>query len=161
MRSTPDRFTGTAAPALPGTGFPLPRAGAQDEGRRTMTCDLPGESGSIAAAREHARTFLDRVRPALPASVVEDAVLAISELVTNVVRHAPGPCTLRLEVDERAVHIAVSDTSCVTPKLKPAHPQGVGGFGLPMLFSLARDVETEVYESGKTVSMSLARDRAD
>lgn len=146
---------------MPGPGFRMPRTGMQDEGRQAMTCDLPGEPGSIFAAREQARAFLDQARPALPASVVEDAVLAISELVTNVVRHAPGPCTLRLEVDERAVHIAVSDTSCVTPKLKPAHPEGVGGFGLPMLFSLARDVETEVYESGKTVSMSLSRDRAD
>ena len=137
------------------------RADRGEDVPRSTTLALPGDAGSIAAAREHARTFLDRVQPALPGSVIEDAVLAISELVTNVVRHAPGPCTLRLEVDERAVHIAVSDTSRELPRLRSPHAGMVGGFGLPMVFSLAHQVETRVHDAGKTVSVSLSRDRGD
>jgi len=124
-----------------------------------MRRELPGGSGSIPAAREYARAFLERAEPAVAETTVQDALLAISELVTNVVRHAPGPCTLRLELDEAHVHIAVSDTSSVVPRAKPPQPEGLGGFGLHMLRKLAGDVETRVHASGKTVSVSLARGR--
>jgi anti-sigma regulatory factor (Ser/Thr protein kinase) len=125
-----------------------------------MTHELPGGAGSIPVAREYARGFLERAEPAVGEATVQDALLAISELVTNVVRHAPGPCTLRLEVDEGHVHIAVSDTSSVVPRAKPPQPEGLGGFGLHMLRKLAGEVETRVHASGKTVSVSLARGRA-
>lgn len=124
-----------------------------------MTRELPGGSGSIPVAREHAREFFGRVRPAMAEATVQDALLAISELVTNVVRHAPGPCTLRLEVDEERVRIEVSDTSTVRPRAKPPQPEGLGGFGLHMLRKLAGEVETRVHDAGKTVSVSLARGR--
>ncbi len=131
-----------------------------DDDKRCMTRELPGGSGSIPAAREYARDFLERAEPAVAETTVQDALLAISELVTNVVRHAPGPCTLRLALDEGYVHIAVSDTSSVVPRAKPPQPEGLGGFGLHMLRKLAGEVETRVHASGKTVSVSLARGRA-
>jgi len=124
-----------------------------------MKHDLPGGSGSIPLARERAREFLERAEPAVAEATVQDALLAISELVTNVVRHAPGPCTLRLELDAEHVHIAGSDSSSVVPRAKPPQPEGLGGFGLHMLRKLAGEVETRVHAAGKTVSVSLARGR--
>lgn len=86
-----------------------------------------------------------------------DVLLAVSELVTNAVLHAPGPCTLEVALDERQVCIGVTDTSSAVPVLKPADFDGSGGLGLHMLRTLAGDVETRPHGGGKTVRVCLAR----
>lgn len=88
-----------------------------------------------------------------------DVLLAVSELVTNAVLHAPGPCTLEIELDERQVLIGVTDTSSAGPTLKqPDYRYGSGGLGLHMLRALAGEVEIRPHgSSGKTVRVRLAR----
>jgi anti-sigma regulatory factor (Ser/Thr protein kinase) len=49
-----------------------------------MTAALPIDARSVAAARRLLHTALNGYQP----STIEDAVLMISELVTNAVRHA-------------------------------------------------------------------------
>ena len=108
-------------------------------------------------ARDHARRFLLDAVPAIPATTVRDVLLAVSELVTNAVLHAPGPCTLEIALDERHVHIEVTDTSSVLPTLKAADLGGSGGLGLHMLRALAGELETRPQGGGKTVRLSVPR----
>lgn len=116
-----------------------------------------GGAESIGTAREHTRRFLLEAEPAMADGAVDDVLLAVSELVTNAVRHAPGPCTLEVELDERRVRIGVTDTSTSIPVLKPPQYNGSGGLGLHMLRALAGEVETRLHGGGKTVCVCMAR----
>ncbi|HEY2792374.1 MAG TPA: ATP-binding protein [Micromonosporaceae bacterium] len=118
---------------------------------------LPGGPESIGVARERARDFLLGADPTLSAATVRDAVLAISEMVTNAVRHAPGACTLAIGLDGQRIDIRVTDTSRTVPRLRTARFDGSGGFGLHMLEALAGAVETVLHAGGKTVSVCLDR----
>ncbi|MCW7991717.1 ATP-binding protein, partial [Streptomyces platensis subsp. clarensis] len=44
-------------------------------------------AGSIARARDRARSFLDGLMPALASEAADTVVLVVSELVTNALRH--------------------------------------------------------------------------
>jgi anti-sigma regulatory factor (Ser/Thr protein kinase) len=50
-----------------------------------------------------------RLADVVPASTVEDVALAVSELVTNAVRHGDGRIELRIEVTDRSVKGEVID----------------------------------------------------
>jgi anti-sigma regulatory factor (Ser/Thr protein kinase) len=120
-------------------------------------CHLDGDTESISAARDHARRFLLDAEPAIPGTTVRDVLLAVSELVTNAVLHAPGPCTLEIALAERDVRIDVTDTSSVLPALKTAAYDGAGGLGLHMLRALAGELETWPHRNGKTVRVCVPR----
>jgi anti-sigma regulatory factor (Ser/Thr protein kinase) len=87
----------------------------------------------------------------------QDVLLAVSEMVTNAVRYAPGECALEISLDERGVRISVTDTSHDVPQSREAQFDGSGGFGLHLLYALAGDVETVRHAGGKTVSVCLDR----
>jgi anti-sigma regulatory factor (Ser/Thr protein kinase) len=118
---------------------------------------LPGGPDSISAARERAREFLLDADPAFPATTARDVLLAVSEMVTNAVRYAPGDCTLEISLDERRVCIHVTDTSRTVPQVRAGMFDGSGGFGLHLLHALAGNVETVQHAEGKTVSVCLNR----
>jgi hypothetical protein len=84
-------------------------------------------------------------------------LLAVSELVTNAVLYAPGPCTLEVALDEQGVRIAVTDSSSVVPAPRVPDRNGSGGLGLHMLHVLAGEVETRLHEGGKTVRVRVPR----
>jgi anti-sigma regulatory factor (Ser/Thr protein kinase) len=126
-------------------------------GTRRERHALDGSAGSIAEAREHARLFLAECVPALSATQSRDALLAVSELATNAVRHAPGPYELTLGDDGAAVTIAVTDSHRETPAARPRDLDGGGGLGIHVLTALAGRVETTVGQSGKTVKVTLHR----
>jgi anti-sigma regulatory factor (Ser/Thr protein kinase) len=118
---------------------------------------LAGTGGTVATAREHTRCFLDDGTPR-PATAVQDALILVSELASNAVRHAPGPCTLELTDDGTALTIAVSDSSTDLPQPRPADLEsGGGGFGWHLLERLARRLDVRVDPRvGKTVTATLA-----
>jgi anti-sigma regulatory factor (Ser/Thr protein kinase) len=102
--------------------------------------------------------FLAAAVPAVGGAMVADAELAASELVTNAVQHAPGPCVLQLSDDGEHVEVAVSDSSARPPVDRRAgFRQGAGGAGLMMLQRLADEVEVRMRSDGKTVSVTLDR----
>lgn len=126
-----------------------------DERGRCTACPLDGGAESIRTAREYARRFLLDAELSTPDRTIADVLLAVSELVTNAVLHAPGPCTLEVAVDERGVRIAVTDSSSIAPVPRVPDRNGSGGLGLHMLHALAGDVETQLHEGGKTVRVRL------
>ncbi|MFG2961045.1 ATP-binding protein [Streptomyces sp. NPDC048291] len=117
------------------------------------TADTP-----VAAARVAVRALLDRAGHPPDHRPSQDAQLVVSELVTNAVRHAPGPVGLALEVsaDAGLLRIAVSDTSPRPPVLSAHDPRRVGGHGLHLVTRLCGRLHTAVArETGKQVVAHL------
>ncbi|MFE0516347.1 SpoIIE family protein phosphatase [Streptomyces sp. NPDC058964] len=76
--------------------------------------------------------------------------LIASELVTNAIRHAYGPISLRL-IHERALICEVSDASHTAPHLRRALSTDEGGRGLFLVAQLAQRWGTRHEAGGKTI----------
>jgi anti-sigma regulatory factor (Ser/Thr protein kinase) len=119
---------------------------------------LDGLHGSVGAARDFTRVFFADTNETLPEPVLADVLLVVSELVSNAVRHAPGPCTLSLTQDQKQVTIAVSDSFASLPVPRSADlTSGTGGFGWHLLRSLARHVRITARPDGKTIMAVVPR----
>jgi anti-sigma regulatory factor (Ser/Thr protein kinase) len=94
------------------------------------------------SAPRKARQALERVWEIAP--MLDDVLLVASELTTNAIRHSgasPGSeIELRAELSTDAILIEVIDEGCSgsTPELRPTDTSLPGGFGLPVVASLAR-----------------------
>ncbi|MFH8293197.1 ATP-binding protein [Streptomyces sp. NPDC018059] len=113
----------------------------------------------VPQAREFARAFLNGLSDALGEQAAASVELTVSELVTNSVRHARGDsCSLRLVARRDAITVAVTDADPRPPRERtPDLAGGTGGFGWPMVRSLARAVHVSTGPQGKTVRADLPR----
>ncbi|WP_409061199.1 ATP-binding protein [Streptomyces sp. SYP-A7185] len=128
----------------------------------TMSIDVAGirSATSVAGARGSTREFLDRLqRPAVVADAADTVILAVSELVTNALRHGGGTCTLELTAHPESIEVSVHDRSPKAPRMRtPDLNDGTGGFGWSMVNRLARATAvTRGTSGGKTVSALFAR----
>ncbi|MGA4845742.1 ATP-binding protein [Streptomyces sp. G5(2025)] len=117
-------------------------------------------AASVADARERTRDFLTGLpQPAIAAEAADTVVLAVSELVTNALRHGGGTCTLDLTAHPDSIEVAVHDNSPRKPRMRtPDLNGGTGGFGWPMVNRLAHATAVTPRPSGgKTVSALLSR----
>ncbi|WP_405623604.1 ATP-binding protein [Streptomyces sp. NBC_00076] len=77
-----------------------------------------------ADARQALRAFFVHARQngrtLVPATLALDAELTVSELVTNAIRHAPGPCEMTLNLSREELTITVCDTNPPTKWPVPA-----------------------------------------
>ncbi|WP_333775876.1 ATP-binding protein [Streptomyces sp. IBSBF 3136] len=120
---------------------------------RTWDAGVP----CIADARDAVDALLSRAPHAPGRRAVQDAQLVVSELVTNAVKHAPGPCVLGLELsaDGDALRITVTDTSVEPPRARPPDPGRVGGHGLNLVNLLSDGLEVTPLPHGKRVAATL------
>ena len=117
---------------------------------------LDGLGGSVSTARGCARAYLDQCTPSVTKEAANDVLMLVSEMVTNAVSHASGPCCLYLVEAGADLTIAVSDTSTVVPEPRTPDLGGGGGFGWHMLRRLARRVDVYVRPPwGKTVCATM------
>ena len=117
---------------------------------------LDGSGGCVSTARGCARAYLEQCAPPLPKAAAADALVVVSELVTNAVVHAPGPCCLYLVEAEEELTIAVSDGSTTPPRQRVPNLDRGGGFGLILLRRLARRIDVYLRPPcGKTVCATL------
>ncbi|MFG3226901.1 ATP-binding protein [Kitasatospora sp. NPDC048194] len=118
-----------------------------------------GRHGSIGAARAVTRDFLaalHRARPSDDPRAADNILLAVSELVTNAVRHTAGPGRLHIDFSEDGrVRVTVSDTSTAVPEPRQPQPDGTGGYGWPLLEKLADALTVVPHESGKHIHAAL------
>ncbi|MFF5638420.1 ATP-binding protein [Streptomyces sp. NPDC012825] len=85
-----------------------------------------------------------------------EAVLVVSELVTNVVRHARGPCVLTLTVRGALLDIAVADHSEELPLTSWEGPGDErGGFGFPLIRGLGGRIKVVPALGGKSLHVAL------
>jgi anti-sigma regulatory factor (Ser/Thr protein kinase) len=117
---------------------------------------LDGSGSCVSTARGCTLEYLQQYAPRLPDDAAGDALVLVSELVTNAVVYAPGPCCLYLVEADSELTIAVSDTSTVAPRPRTPDLSWGGGFGWHMLCRLARRVDVYVRPPwGKTVCATI------
>ncbi|MFC8427207.1 ATP-binding protein [Streptomyces sp. NPDC057253] len=135
------------------TGFDVPVEPLRQAAHYT------GEPGCIAEARSFAAHFLGRLRTewcaAIGDRVEEEALLVVSELVTNADRHSNGPYILELEGTDTALVVTVYDSSAALPRRFPRDPERIGRHGLEIVHVLAREVAAERVPVGKRVRAVL------
>ncbi|MFF8974196.1 ATP-binding protein [Streptomyces sp. NPDC014995] len=123
------------------------------------TVALDGEAGCIAGARHLTGDFLTRVQREhgvpVSARTLDVAQLVVSELVTNALRHAPGPVLLQLRVAGAAVEIAVWDSEPALPVPRGADPTRVGQHGLEIVMAVAQDFAVVSEPVGKRIVARL------
>jgi anti-sigma regulatory factor (Ser/Thr protein kinase) len=100
----------------------------------TLSTNLPRSPDSVGAARR----LVNGHTPSLDAQQRRDAVLMVSELVTNAVVHGAGAISLRIDADGDTVLIEVADDGNIVFAATP-EPSAHGGWGLLIVEQLADD----------------------
>ena len=118
---------------------------------------LPPTAHAPAVARRH----VQEVGAGWPARVLDAALLAVSEAVTNAVRHGDGRIELCVAAGDGRIRIEVSDEGGGLPRRRPTADDdlGEGGRGLYLLDALTTGWGTEhrTDRPGKTVWMEIPR----
>ncbi|MGW4298353.1 ATP-binding protein [Streptomyces sp. NPDC004376] len=121
----------------------------------------PGYSETLPRQPESAAVARRLVRAACTAwglrGTAENAVLVVSELVSNAVRHARRE-SIRVVVERtapRTVRVAVADLSRTLPELCTPKEDEEGGRGLALVAALAADWGTDERHWGKVVWADL------
>lgn len=111
----------------------------------------------ISAARQ-ARDLLRRSACAThPRPHPDAAVLLLSEVVTNAVRHGSAPIHLSVECDGRqGLVVRVSDAGLSLPRLRPVAGADEGGRGMWLVDQLSEAWGVDVTPHGKAVWFRLA-----
>jgi anti-sigma regulatory factor (Ser/Thr protein kinase) len=111
--------------------------------------------GTIAAVAEARGFVTQHLRRWGLESLVSDAELLTSELVTNAVLHARGDVTVTVAVAEGVAEIGVSDRSSDLPEQRPRTWQAEGGRGLRLVDLVASEWGVASVEGGKQIWFRL------
>lgn len=119
------------------------------DGPDQVTVHLPQDASAAGRARQATRDALHSWR--LPA-VLDSAVLAVSELVTNALVHGRPRISLRLRRDPGQLSMHVHDGEPATEMLSSTEADAESGRGLTIVRTLSDDVSVEDIEGdGKVV----------
>jgi len=88
---------------------------------------------------------------------VDTAVLLVSELVTNAVRHAQGPYALTVTFGDDRVEVSVEDGDRTAPSPRRAGPLEENGRGFVLVGALADDWGVRALSAGKATWFALSR----
>jgi len=108
---------------------------------------------ALAAMREVTRIHLRLWRKEELSSTAE---LGVSELLTNVLVHAPGDCELLVRETADGVVVGVTDFEDVLPVVKEPTEDATGGRGLFLLSQLADEFDIHQLDRGKQVWFRLS-----
>ncbi|MCU1369758.1 MAG: Regulatory protein [Ilumatobacteraceae bacterium] len=96
---------------------------------------LPRDNVAPRAAR---RWVAERLTPfGLEDAMMQGILLAVSELVTNVVDHTDSDPIICLQVDPGVVEVRVADTSQKAAAVRTRDPDEPGGWGLMLVEQVA------------------------
>jgi anti-sigma regulatory factor (Ser/Thr protein kinase) len=145
--------------------IPLMKQAADEPGTdAALRCGAVWADGAACAveARRALQAFLAHVpcagRTPVPAPVAIDAELVVSELVTNAIRHAPGPCGMILQLSDGGLAITVWDTSAEQPVVRKRDGQRFGGHGMHVVHTVSADVAVAPLGAGKQITAYLRTD---
>jgi anti-sigma regulatory factor (Ser/Thr protein kinase) len=126
---------------------PPERAGSSAE------IQLPATESSVRIARKFTEGVL--AEWAIGGEPADDAVLIVSELLTNAIVHGDPPIGLRLHRATGELTIDVDDGSSVMPRrLRPA-PDEPHGRGVAIVAQLSRRWAARPHGRGKTVRCTI------
>jgi anti-sigma regulatory factor (Ser/Thr protein kinase) len=134
---------------------------ARPELRGPPVCiDVPHERTGVRLARH---VFADQITAAgVEGEARDDAMLVLSELVSNAVKHAAplpsGEITVRWRLDDEVLHIEITDGGASTrPRASVAALSALGGRGLDIVRSLSRHWGVTEGEGSVTVWAEVPR----
>jgi anti-sigma regulatory factor (Ser/Thr protein kinase) len=118
---------------------------------RSVRFELTAVPHASREARDAARVVLEDWD--VPVPLVDDALLVISELVTNAVRHAGTASTLELELGQTGerLRVALTDGSAAQPRARRAGTAAEDGRGMTILAALSDRWGIEPHQGGKRV----------
>jgi serine/threonine-protein kinase RsbW len=119
------------------------------------TVELAPKPASVRSARVFTAGVLGD--DGVEASVIELAVLLVSELVTNAALHAQRKIRLTVYVDSHWVRVEVEDEGQGEPVLRPPAPTSLHGRGLAVVEQLSTDWGTDRHDGRKVVWFEVAR----
>jgi anti-sigma regulatory factor (Ser/Thr protein kinase) len=92
----------------------------------------------------------------------DDALIMISELVTNAVRHSTGLLHVRITIDDQTLRVEVSDDDPTLPTAPDPDtgPDGTSGRGLRIVDYLADHRGVTPTDHGKTVWFEITLHQA-
>jgi anti-sigma regulatory factor (Ser/Thr protein kinase) len=130
-----------------------------DADRQATRRWLPPQAVSASLARSWALGLLQGWSVA--ASLVDDAALLVSELVTNAVRHSEEPIRVDLAVTRGGDEVVVGAFDCSDrlPQLSDRIPDDTAGRGLRIVDDLATEWGVREEPNGKTVWARLTMPR--
>ena len=102
---------------------------------RRFAIDLDASPESVRRARQFFAGVARRMR--LDPEQVRRGELAVSELVTNAVRHTSGPIELSARRGRPSVRVEVSDGDPSSPHMMDPSLDTDGGRGLPVVAAMA------------------------
>lgn len=123
--------------------------------------DLSGSPRSSGQARNATRQILNEWD--VPASAIDDALVVVSELVTNAIRHAGTSSTLEMELSHSRewLRVALRDGSSAPPMPRVADPTAEDGRGMAIMSALSDRWGIEPYDGGKRVWLEIDLVRSD
>ncbi|MFJ2400404.1 ATP-binding protein [Streptomyces xanthochromogenes] len=114
-----------------------PSADVRTHDGRAFEVAFPPDTVRVAHMRRITRAFLRHQH--IDEAVAEDAVLAVSELVSNGVQHGCGELGLRVRCLGHGVRVEVRDSNPAPAALRVASPDAESGRGLFLVSALAHD----------------------
>jgi PAS domain S-box-containing protein len=117
-----------------------------------LSTDLPALASSVPEGRAFLHKALTQWNCAAGA---EDALLLLSETLTNAVQHAEGPLTVRLHRTATDLTVEVDDRSPHLPQPRLAGEDEESGRGLCLVRALAADWGVRPTDAGKTTWFTL------
>lgn len=150
----PDPLAGHSRSQEEGRRLSRPRGGAHKEVRAASVVLLPCVPSSVAVAR--GRIGAELHQAGLPATVMADAALVTSELLSNAILHArplPDACVrVSWVLSASVVEIIVSDGGSTTrPQAARPSLSSIGGRGLGIVEHLCSSWGVRADERGTTV----------
>ena len=131
----------------------LERLGTQR--RHHVSVDLARDLASVMVARRFVR---ETFRSWGVSHTLDDALIVVSELVTNAITHAYSACQVRLSIDETSVRVEVFDEGAGTPDPKPPTSTAEHGRGLHLINALTAAWGIELIpDDGKVVWAEMPR----
>lgn len=117
---------------------------------------LPADVGAPRRARRVVAWLFAQAR--VDAALTEQAVLLVSELVTNAVVHARSTSLVRVTpvAEGDLLRVEVDDDSSDMPRVRDPSSRGEGGWGLVLVDRLANRWGANERTSGKTVWFELS-----
>ncbi len=121
---------------------------------------LDGNGGCIAQARHHALAFLGQAQAdhhlVVSARTRDLTQLVVSELVTNVLKYAPGPVLIELRITARILDVVVWDSDPMVPAARAADPDRIGQHGLEIVKAVTEELLIEQQPVGKRITARIA-----
>ncbi|GKQ33866.1 PAS domain S-box protein [Streptomyces sp. A012304] len=118
-----------------------------------VSTDLPAVPASVPEGRAFLRRALASWRCA--DRVADDALLLLSETLTNAVQHGEGPIALHLHRTATGLTVEVGDRSPQLPQPRPAERDEESGRGLLLVRTLADGWGVRPTDEGKTTWFTL------